>query len=41
MYFYLDTPNKKTSAIKVRYYVKAEKESFVYLTADGSTLLNE
>ena len=32
MYFYLDTPNKKTSAIKVRYYVKAEKKSFVYST---------
>ena len=32
MYFYLDTPHKKTSAIKVRYYVKAEKKSFVYST---------
>ena len=32
MYFYLDTPNKKTSAIKVRYYVKSEKKSFVYST---------
>ena len=32
MYFYLDTPRKKTSAIKVRYYVKAEKKSFVYST---------
>lgn len=32
MYFYLDTPNKKTSAIKVRYYVKSEKKTFIYST---------
>ena len=32
MYFYLDTPDKKTSAIKIRYYVKFEKKSFVYST---------
>ena len=32
MYFYLDTPHKKTSAIKVRYYVKAEKKTFTYST---------
>ena len=32
MYFYLDTPHKKTSAIKVRYYVKAEKKTFIYST---------
>ena len=32
MYFYLDTPNKKTSAIKVRYYVKSEKKTFTYST---------
>lgn len=30
MYFYLDTPNKKTSAIKLRYYVKSEGKRFVY-----------
>tara|TARA_R100000541_G_scaffold11507_2_gene19709 strand:+ start:259 stop:1452 length:1194 start_codon:yes stop_codon:yes gene_type:complete len=32
MYFYLDTPNKKTSAIKIRYYIKSEKKSFIYST---------
>ena len=32
MYFYLDTPHKETSAIKVRYYVKSEKKTFVYST---------
>ncbi len=32
MYFYLDTPNKKLSAIKIRYYVKSEKKRFVYST---------
>ena len=32
MYFYLDTPSKKISAIKVRYYVKSEKKSFIYST---------
>ena len=32
MYFYLDTPEKKTSAIKLRCHVKAEKKSFVYST---------
>lgn len=26
MYFYLDTPDKKLSAIKLRYYVKSEKK---------------
>lgn len=30
MYFYLDTPNKKTSAIKLRYYVKSEGKRFIY-----------
>ena len=30
MYFYLDTPNKKSSAIKLRYYVKSEGKRFVY-----------
>tara|TARA_B100000768_G_C11262959_1_gene369658 strand:- start:648 stop:1841 length:1194 start_codon:yes stop_codon:yes gene_type:complete len=30
MYFYLDTPNKKNSAIKLRYYVKSESKRFVY-----------
>ena len=32
MYFYLDTPHKETSAIKVRYYVKSEKKTFIYST---------
>ena len=32
MYFYLDTPHKQTSAIKVRYYVKSEKKTFIYST---------
>ena len=32
MYFYLDTPHKEKSAIKVRYYVKSEKKTFTYST---------
>ena len=40
MYFYLDTPHKKTSAIKVRYYVKAEKKSFVYSTGISINPIN-
>ena len=32
MYFYLDTPNKNLSAIKIRYYLKSEKKRFVYST---------
>jgi len=30
MYFYLDTPNKKLSAIKLRYYIKSESKHFIY-----------
>ena len=32
MYFFLDTPNKTKSAIRIRYYLKAEKKIFVYST---------
>tara|TARA_R100000388_G_scaffold44286_1_gene33778 strand:+ start:1026 stop:2393 length:1368 start_codon:yes stop_codon:yes gene_type:complete len=32
MYFFLNKPNSKTSAIRLRYYVKSEKQTFVYST---------
>ena len=32
MYFFLDTPNKTKSAIRIRYYLKEEKKIFVYST---------
>ena len=32
MYFFLNKPHNKTSAIRLRYYVKAEKQTFVYST---------
>ena len=40
MYFYLDTPNKKLSAIKLRYYVKSEKKSLVYSTGISINPIN-
>lgn len=32
MYFFLNKPHNKTSAIRLRYYVKSEKQTFVYST---------
>ena len=32
MYFYLHTPHKKKSAIKLRYYVKGERKRLIYST---------
>ena len=40
MYFYLDTPNKNLSAIKIRYYVKSEKKRLVYSTGISINPLN-
>ena len=32
MYFFLNNPRNKKSAIRLRYYVKSEKQTFVYST---------